>query len=192
MLRVVFIWVILQLLEDSPLLLRHNGRDGISNHQPHDCLLSRLSRPRSKKTSKLRVTGLCAGNSPATGEFPAQMASNPENICIWWRHHDIIHSPMSFQGCFISADTNCPSVRELTLTYLGLIDNYLIPDKPRQQATCMHFILRCAVHNTKCRYTYHAVWHFSKYRFYLAIAQLIFNKWRNRIYIDALQFKSMS
>ena len=31
-----------------------------------------------KKTSKLRVTGLCVGNSPGTGEFPAQMASNTE------------------------------------------------------------------------------------------------------------------
>ena len=41
-----------------------------------------------KKTSKLRVTGLCAGNSPGTGEFPAQMASNAENVSIWWRHHD--------------------------------------------------------------------------------------------------------
>ena len=43
---------------------RHNGRDSFSNHQPHDCLLNRLFRRRSKKTSKLRVTGLCAGNSP--------------------------------------------------------------------------------------------------------------------------------
>ena len=31
-----------------------------------------------RKTLKLRVTGLCAGNSPGTGEFPAQMASNAE------------------------------------------------------------------------------------------------------------------
>ena len=38
--------------------------------QPHDCLLSRLFRRRSKKTSKLRFTGLCEGNSPVTGEFP--------------------------------------------------------------------------------------------------------------------------
>ena len=22
-----------------------------------------------------------------TGEFPAQMASNAENVSIWWRHH---------------------------------------------------------------------------------------------------------
>ena len=58
-----------------------------SNHQPHDCLLNRLFRRRSKKTSKLRVTGLCVGNSPGADEFPAQMASYAENISIWWRHH---------------------------------------------------------------------------------------------------------
>ena len=67
---------------------RHNGHDGVSNNLPHHCLLSRLFGCRSKKTSKLRVTGLCAGNSPGTGGFPAQMASNAENISIWWRHHD--------------------------------------------------------------------------------------------------------
>ena len=38
---------------------RHNERDGVSNHQPHDCLIDRLFRRRSKKISKLRVTGLC-------------------------------------------------------------------------------------------------------------------------------------
>ena len=64
------------------------GRDSVSNHQPHDFLLNRLFRCRSKKTSKLGVTGLCAGISPGTGEFPAQMASNSENVCIWWRHHN--------------------------------------------------------------------------------------------------------
>ena len=37
---------------------RHNGRDGVSNHQPHDCLLNRLFRRRTKKTSQIRVTGL--------------------------------------------------------------------------------------------------------------------------------------
>ena len=33
-----------------------------------------------KKTSKLQVTGFCEGNSPVTGEFPAQRASNAENV----------------------------------------------------------------------------------------------------------------
>ena len=67
---------------------RHNGHDSVSNHQPHDWLLNRLFRCRSKKTSKLRVTGLCEENSPGTAEFLAQMASNAEIVSIWWRHHD--------------------------------------------------------------------------------------------------------
>ena len=67
---------------------RHNERDSVSNHQPHDCLLNRFFSRGSKNTSNIRVTGICAGNSPVTGEFPAQMASNAENVSIWWRHHD--------------------------------------------------------------------------------------------------------
>ena len=43
---------------------------------------------RWKKTSKLRVTGLCEGNSPAIGEFLAQRTSNAKNVSIWWRHHN--------------------------------------------------------------------------------------------------------
>ena len=60
----------------------HNGRDGVPNHQPHDCLLIRLFRRRSKKTSKLRAIGLCAGNSPVTGDtrfpkLPGNKVCNP-------------------------------------------------------------------------------------------------------------------
>ena len=58
------------------------------------CLLNRLFRRRSKKTSKLRVTGLCAGNSPGTGEFPAQMASNAE----MFPFHDVIMSLTQVRG----------------------------------------------------------------------------------------------
>ena len=71
----------------NSLQWRHNRRDSVSNHQPHDCLLNLLLRRRSKKTSKLRVTGLCARSSPGTGEIPAQMARNAENVSIWWGHH---------------------------------------------------------------------------------------------------------
>ena len=70
-----------------PLRWRHNEYDDVLNHQRFDCLRNRLFRTRSKKTSKLRVTGLCEGNSPVTGEFPAQRASNAENFSILWRHH---------------------------------------------------------------------------------------------------------
>ena len=53
-----------------PLRWRHNDHDSVSNHQPHGCLLNRLFRRRSKKTSKLRVTGLCVGNSPGPVNSP--------------------------------------------------------------------------------------------------------------------------
>ena len=43
---------------------RHNGSDGVPNHQPQNGLLNRLFRIRSKKTSKLRVTGRWPVNSP--------------------------------------------------------------------------------------------------------------------------------
>ena len=82
----------IQVASYVPLLQwRHNGRNGVSNNQPHDSSLN-YSRRRSKKTSKLRVTGLCWGvgwgvDLPVTGELPAQMASNADNVCIWWRHH---------------------------------------------------------------------------------------------------------
>ena len=82
----------------NSLRWRHNDHAGVSNHQPHGCLLNRLFRRKSKNTSKLRVTGLCAGNSPGTGEFPAQMASCAENVSIWWRHHVYICTRWSRVG----------------------------------------------------------------------------------------------
>ena len=72
---------------NESLLWRHNGHSSVSNHQPYDRLHNCLFRRRSKQTSKLRVTGLCVGNSPGIGEFPAQMASYAENVFIWWLHH---------------------------------------------------------------------------------------------------------
>ena len=61
---------------------RHNERNSVSNHRRLDCLLNRLFRCRSKKTSKLRVTGLCEGNSPVTGGFPTQRASDAKTVSI--------------------------------------------------------------------------------------------------------------
>ena len=95
---------------------RHNGRNGVSNHQPHHCLLNRLSRRLSKKTSNLRVTGLCAGNSPLTGEFPAQMASDAENVSIWWLHQDFYeqYSHILLQ-ILLRFFPKCPVVNKSTL-----------------------------------------------------------------------------
>ena len=66
---------------------RHNERDAVSNHQPNDCLLNRVLKAQIREPSKFRASGLWEGNSPVTGEFPTQRASNAENVSIWWRHH---------------------------------------------------------------------------------------------------------
>ena len=87
----------------STLQWCHNWRGGVSNHQPHDCLLNCLFRRRSTKTSRLRFTGLFAGNSSVIGEFPAQMSSNAENVSIWWRHHELLLAPDSGVNFTISA-----------------------------------------------------------------------------------------
>ena len=76
----------------------HNEHDGVSNNQPHDCLLNHLFSSRSKKTSKLRATGLWVGNSSVTSEFPAQRASYAENVSIWWRHHGVPGHGISLWG----------------------------------------------------------------------------------------------
>ena len=78
----------------STLLWRHNEHDSVSNHQPRGCLLNRLFRRRSKKISKLRVTGLCVGNSPGPvnsphkGPVTRKMFPFDDVIMltqVWWR-----------------------------------------------------------------------------------------------------------
>ena len=100
--RLVIVTLYIKSSCNRPLQWRHNERDGVSNHQPRHCLLTSLFRRRSKKTSKLRNTGLCAGNSPGTGEFPAQRASNEGKVSIWWRHHvmfTMMHSHLQLHLC---------------------------------------------------------------------------------------------
>ena len=68
----------------SSLQWRHNVRDSVWNHQPHDCLLNRLFRRRLKKTSRLRVTGLCAGNSPSPHKWPVTRKMFPFDDVFMW------------------------------------------------------------------------------------------------------------
>ena len=64
---------------------RNNELDGVSNHQPRDCLLNCLFRRRLKKNHQ--SWPLC-GEFTRTGEFPALRDNNAENVSIWWRLHD--------------------------------------------------------------------------------------------------------
>ena len=79
---------IYRLVQCASLRWRHNDHVGVSYHQPHHCLLSRLFGRRSKKTSKLRVTGFCAGirrgpvNSPH--KWPVTRKMFPFDDVIMW------------------------------------------------------------------------------------------------------------
>ena len=70
------------IISIATLLWRHNGRDGVSNHQPQ------FIQAQIKENIKApRHWPLCR---EFTGNqwFPAQMASNTENVSIWWHHHE--------------------------------------------------------------------------------------------------------
>ena len=87
------------LVKPWTLQWRHNERDDVSNHQPGDCFLNRLFRRRSKKILdyiKAPRHWSLWGNSPVTGEFPTQRASNAEKVSIWWRHHEQRDSGLDF------------------------------------------------------------------------------------------------
>ena len=66
----------------------HDGRHCVSNHVCSGT--QRLFRRRSKKISRLLVTGFCEGNPPVTDGFPAQRASNAVNVYIWWCHNFVL------------------------------------------------------------------------------------------------------
>ena len=82
----------------------HNERNGVSNHRRFDCLFNRLFRRRSKKESKLRVTGLCNGNWPV---ITLTKASDAENVSILWRHHEFFHLPgVTWRVCVLRTVTS--------------------------------------------------------------------------------------
>ena len=74
----------------NTLQWRHNGRHGISTHQQLHGLFNYLLWAISKKYQSSALLALCEGNSPVTGEFPSQRASNAERASIWWRHRDTV------------------------------------------------------------------------------------------------------
>ena len=113
--------LLVKLISSSTSLRwRHNEHNDVSNHQPHDCLLKRSLRWRPKEKSRLRVTGLCAGNSPVTGEFPAQMASNVKNVSIWCVVPRLLNDEL--QGSRIR-EMNCPDGTFYDLTSIISILN---------------------------------------------------------------------
>ena len=112
---------------------RHNERDGVSSHQPYDCLPNGCFRRRQKKTSKLRVTGLCAGNSLLTGEFPAQRPVTRkmvpfDDVIVPLKHSNTTPKVKQyFMGCVayvkmtvLSFDSICGNIYSAVVTWHGI------------------------------------------------------------------------
>ena len=94
---------------------RHNELDGVSNHQRLDCLLNRLFRNRSKKTSKLCVTSLFEENPPV---IPSQRTSKPDffhfmtsscNVVTWYSRYGIDLDLPEYSGVRTRSVLNCCS-----------------------------------------------------------------------------------
>ena len=84
---------------------RHNERDGVSNHQPHDCLPNRLLGRRSKKTSKLLaafVRGIHQWpvNSPYKGQTRGKGFHLMTSSCPHQRHY-IVRPRGRNMGCLL-------------------------------------------------------------------------------------------
>ena len=108
------------IIASNPLLWHHNGRDGVSNLQPCDCLLNHSCSRKLKKTSKRRVIGLFAGNSSVTDVFPSQMASNAENVSLWWHHHALVC------GCCDSLNkSDAVTTRSTVYNFIHVLRQYL-------------------------------------------------------------------
>ena len=75
---------------------RHNEEDGVWTHRRLDCLLHRMFRRKSKKTSKLRVIGLCEGNPrwpvDCPHKVPVKRKMFPLDDVIIGTGHCILHS----------------------------------------------------------------------------------------------------
>ena len=91
---------------------RHSDHNGVSNHQPHGCLLNRLFRRRSKKTSMLRVTRLCVGNSPGPVNSPHKGPVTRKMFSF----NDVIMSNYYVTRCRINENLRVPLWNKIKIT----------------------------------------------------------------------------
>ena len=160
-----------------PLRWRHNERDGVSNHQRHDCLRNRLFKRRSNEKEKLRVTGLCVGISPVTGEFPAQRACNMENVSIWWRHHEnVISWDAPHVYLLMRLNFKYPIFHTLFRQYIAvLMRHFCLPNMYIKQAWIWKILIKNKNTekqdgNNKCCKYFHCIYDKTKKLLFMAFA----------------------
>ena len=70
------------ITEGNALQWRQNGHDGVSNHQPRDCLLTVNSSADQRKPQSSAPLAFVRG-------IPGDLANYAENVFIRWRHHEL-------------------------------------------------------------------------------------------------------
>ena len=104
-----------------PLQWRHNERHLASQITGVSIVCSSVGwGADQRKHQNYASLAVCVGNSPVTGEFPAQRASNAENVSIWWRHHPFYCSRAGGSGR-LSTRTGMPVGPKLG-TQIGMPD----------------------------------------------------------------------
>ena len=122
--RSIDMYCIITTTNGLALQWRHTRRHGVSNSGLSIVYANVCSGAHKKKTLKLRVTGLCEGNSPVTSEFPSQRASNAENVSISWRQlGKRTQSPKIFM-CRQYMVTNPIQQKSVWYKCSGLLDSY--------------------------------------------------------------------
>ena len=90
-------------LSKTTLQWRHNECDGVSNHQPLDCLLNVCSGTYQRKHQS-------SVSRSQWGQSLSQRASNAEIFFIWWRHYELAHFTSNTNVITAKQGTECLSV----------------------------------------------------------------------------------
>ena len=143
--------------EVAALRWRHNDHAGVSNHQPHGCLLNSSFRRKSKKTSKLRVTG-----------FVREIHRGPVNFPHKW--------PVT-RKCFHLMTSSWVSIVTLTNAWLFWYWGRDIPGElgHHQGCWCHGSLRRHAIssHGIQCRINGTVVFHDARFRPVLSQSRVI-------------------
>ena len=123
----------------------YNGRDGVANHQPHSTVYSDADQSKHQSSaSPAFVRGIHHG--------PAQMASNAENVSIWWRPHEHCNIPEAWrQQCWNTADiTNRHVIQSDTVLQYPWLGTLTTPTR--------HLKPRGAYHISLVEYDSKGIW----------------------------------
>ena len=112
--------------QTSPLQGHHDERDGVSYHQHLDCLLGRLLRRKSKKTSKLCVNGLCEGNPPVT-------VDSHQKGPVMRKMSYLMTSSCTFDICDVFVHIECDQIKKSPLLLLFAVGDFLLLGKHQIQ-----------------------------------------------------------